>query len=235
MRDQVFIPKTTYIYRVRHRIMEGDCQYDHGPRVVTVGPLYADKYPVTNAQYYQFVLDSGYLPQDTSGYLKHWKDGKYLPEDADCPVVNVSPKDAMAYASFYGCRLPLDYEWQLMAAGPGKKTYPWGNTFDFSYCSAEKEKPSPVNIHPEGASEYGCEDMCGNTMEWTGDLIDDGMHLFTFLRGGSFYKAPHFWHAEGGCHRNDFHLKFPLLNEAMNRCETVGFRCVREVENDNQK
>ena len=67
--NTVFIPQTTYIYRVVHRVMEGDCQCEHGPMPVTVGPLYADVYPVTNAQYYQFVQDSGYRPEDDRGYL----------------------------------------------------------------------------------------------------------------------------------------------------------------------
>ena len=31
--EKVFIQGDSYIYRVKHRIMEGDCEYDHGPRV----------------------------------------------------------------------------------------------------------------------------------------------------------------------------------------------------------
>lgn len=230
MEEWVWIPKTSYIYRVVHRIMEGDCQYDHGPRIVSAGGFYAGKYPVTNAQYYRFLSDSGYHPEDASNFLLYWKNGKYLTEDADCPVVYVSQGDAFAYARFYGLRLPLDYEWQLIAAGPKKKPYPWGSAFVPEYCSCEGDRPASVFLHPEGSSDYGCEDLCGNTWEWTGDLIDDGMHRFTFLRGGSFYKAPHYWHAEGGPHKNNFHLKFPLLNEALNRNATVGFRCIREAD-----
>lgn len=229
MKNMILIPQTTYIYRVRHRIMEGDCQYDHGPRPVTAGPFLAGRYPVTNAQYYQFLQESSYIPEDSSNYLLHWEDGKYLPGEEDHPVVYVSQKDAAAYAAFYGCRLPLDYEWQLIAAGSRKNPYPWGNSFKASLCNFEGEKTTPVNAYPDGASVYGCEDLCGNTWEWTGDLIDDGMHLFTFLRGGCCYKAPHFWHAEGGAHPNDYHLKFPLLNEGLNRNKTIGFRCIQEV------
>lgn len=229
MREQIWIPSVTYIYRVRHRIMEGDCQYDHGPREVSVGGFFADRYPVTNAQFYEFLAQSGYQPTDPSNYLSHWQDGKYLPEDADCPVVYVSQKDAMAYAAYYGCRLPTDEEWQLMAAGEQKLAYPWGNEFDGTRCNGAGDRITPVDRYPTGASVYGCMDLCGNVWEWTGDRIDDGMHLFTFLRGGCHYRAPHFWHAEGGCHRNDDHLKFPLLNEGLNRNATVGFRCVKEV------
>lgn len=42
--ETVRIEPASYIYRVCHRIMEGDCQMDHGPKMVTVGPLEADVY-----------------------------------------------------------------------------------------------------------------------------------------------------------------------------------------------
>lgn len=229
MSEKILIPKTTYIYRVMHRIMEGDCQYDHGPRPVCAGPFYADKYPVTNMMYYRYLKESNYEPSDPANYLHHWVNGIYRPEDADCPVTYVSQEDAEAYAAFYHCRLPMDYEWQLIASGPDKLLYPWGNTFEYGRCNCESDHPLPVTSFPSGASVYGCMDLCRNTWEWTGDHMDDGMHRFTFLRGGSFYKAPHFWHAEGGCHKNNSHLKFLLLNEGLNRNATIGFRCIQDA------
>ena len=55
----VRIERAGYIYRVCHRIMEGDCQMDHGPKFVEVGPLEADVYCVTNHMFYSFLQDSG--------------------------------------------------------------------------------------------------------------------------------------------------------------------------------
>ncbi|WNR45417.1 SUMF1/EgtB/PvdO family nonheme iron enzyme [Paenibacillus roseipurpureus] len=69
---QVFIPGTSFIYRVQHRIMEGDCQCDHGPRFVTVSDFYIDRYPVTNLQFQRFLEESGYWPEDDTNFLKHW-------------------------------------------------------------------------------------------------------------------------------------------------------------------
>lgn len=225
--DMVYVEAFRYIYRVRHRIMEGDCQYDHGPREVSSPPLYAGRYPVTNRQFFLFLQESGYRPADTTNFLRHWENGR-CPENLwDYPVVWVSQSDAKAFASYYGMRLPRDWEWQYLAAGPMKLAYPWGNAFDKTRCAADRL--SPVDVFPEGESPCGCFDLCGNTWEWVDDVIDDGDHVFTFLRGGSWYKAPHFWHAEGGPHRNDYHLKMPLLNEGINRNETVGFRCVRDI------
>ena len=91
-----------------------------------------------------------------------------------------------------------------------------------------------VDKYPEGVGPFGCYDMCGNVGEWIDDVQDDGMHIFTFVRGGSYHKAPHYWHAEGGPQPTYFHLKFQLLNEGMNRCGTVGFRCVEDVEDDTE-
>ena len=72
--------------------------------------------------------------------------------------------------------------------------------------------------------------MIGNAREWTDEVIHDGMHLFTFLRGGCYFQAPHFWHTDGGARPTDHHLKFQLLNEGHNRCGTTTFRIVKEVQ-----
>lgn len=62
--EWVKIEGDNYIYRVRHRIMEGDCQMDHGPKRITLAPFYAAKYTVTNYMYYRFIQESGYEPQE---------------------------------------------------------------------------------------------------------------------------------------------------------------------------
>lgn len=228
--QQTLIKQARYIYRVQHRIMEGDCQYDHGPRLVDMAPFHIDKYPVTNLKFKRFLDGSGYRPADDSSFLKHWN-GKTFPEGLENhPVVWVSHKDAKAYAAWYGGRLPRDAEWQLAAGGKLKLKWPWGNSFERGRCNSDMGATTAVDSYPEGVSPYDCYDMCGNTWEWMDDIIDDGKHLFTFIRGGCHYKAPHIWHAEGGPHPTDFHLKFLLLNEGLNRCGTVGFRCVKEGE-----
>ncbi|MBI5010252.1 MAG: SUMF1/EgtB/PvdO family nonheme iron enzyme, partial [Bacteroidia bacterium] len=44
---------------------------------VTVDSFLIDRYPVTNAQYYEFITASGYYPTDTAGYLRHWQSGRF--------------------------------------------------------------------------------------------------------------------------------------------------------------
>ena len=230
--ESVRVEKTSYIYRVVHRIMEGDCQTEHGPIAKEVGPLLADKYCVTNHMFYEFIQASGYQPEDTRNYLKHWENGCYKEGEENLPVVNVSLNDAKAYAEFYGKRLPKDYEWQYLAAGEEKVHWPWGNKLDYKKCNVYGSGLEDVDARPEGVSPFGLYNMCGNVWELTDEIIADGDkdHYFTLLRGGCYYRAPHYWHAEGGAVPNDFHLKMHLLGEAMNRNETVGFRCVKDEE-----
>lgn len=229
-RELIYIEKGRYIYRVVHRIMEGDCQMDHGPVAIDAGGFYADKYPVTNKMFYDFLQESGYKPSNDKGYLKHWANGKYKKEDANLPVVNVSREDARAYAAFYGMKLPTDRQWQYMAAGPDNLKYPWGNERDYSKCNVHTTKLTPVDAYPQGVSPFGLMDMAANAWEMTDDVIDDGWHKFILLRGGCYLKAHHYWHAEGGLLPNDAHLKMHLLGEAMDRNGTMGFRCIKEAE-----
>lgn len=228
--EQVRVEKATYIYRCVHRVMEGDCQMEHGPMVVTVGPLLADRYAVTNHMYYAFLQESGYQPKDSRNFLKHWVDGKYRPGEEDLPVVNVSQEDAKAYASFYGMRLPTEAEWQYLAAGPQHRKWPWGDAKEYSRCNVYSSGLEPVNCHPEGVSPFGLYQMCGNVWEMTDErnFDSDHDHYFITLRGGCYYTAPDYWHTEGGAIPNDYHLKVHQLGAALDRCSTVGFRCVKE-------
>ena len=230
----VKIEGADYIYRVVHRIMEGDCQTEHGPILVHVGPLLAQKYCVTNAMFYEFIRESGYRPENPVNYLKHWEGERYAPGEEDLPVVNVSQEDARAYASYYGMRLPTEVEWQYLAAGPKHLKYPWGNKKEYARCNAYGEGLERVDSHPDGVSPFGLYNMCGDVWEYTDECVCDGTcghekdHTFILLRGGSYYTAPDYWHVEGGVIANDYHLKVHQLGDAMNRYETVGFRCVKE-------
>lgn len=90
--------------------------------IVEVGNFYMDQHEVTNKEYLEFVMDSNYSPPS------HWVDGK-IPEGwEDSPVVNVSYKDAEAYASWAGKRLPTEIEWtrvssEMKASNSGKLNY----------------------------------------------------------------------------------------------------------------
>lgn len=224
------IPGKTIIYMARHRIMEGDCQTEHGPVSIHVPAFDILRYPVTNAQFLRFVEETGYAGEGGgNSFLRHLANGLNR-ENEDQPVTFVSHAEAEAYASYLGARLPTEAQWQLAAGGTHNHRWPWGNTYDPALLNGSGEGLSRVDAHPEGASEFGVEDLCGNAWEWTRELIDDGHHRFALLRGGCWYKGEHFWHFSSGPHPVHSHEKLPLFGGDFDRASTISFRCVREAD-----
>jgi iron(II)-dependent oxidoreductase len=163
--------------------------------LVTVEPIYLDRYTVTNEQYQQFVDAGGYeqleywdeeaLPAlldfvDQTGMPgpRFWSDGQYQPGDQRLPVVGVSWYEAWAYARWVGKRLPTDAEWTKAGAWPvesspgriAQRRYPWGESFDVRraqlYGSGDLG-PVPVDEFPGGMSVGGIQQLIGNVWEWT--------------------------------------------------------------------
>jgi hypothetical protein len=63
--------------------------------------------------------------------------------------------------------------------------------------------------------------------EWTESQRDDGHTRCVMLRGGSRYKAQgSIWYFPGGPQPIQSHAKFILMDSGLDRCATIGFRCV---------
>jgi hypothetical protein len=63
--------------------------------------------------------------------------------------------------------------------------------------------------------------------EWTESLRDDGHVRFVMLRGGCRYQAKgSIWYFPGGPQPIESHAKFLLLYPGLDRCRTIGFRCL---------
>lgn len=63
--------------------------------------------------------------------------------------------------------------------------------------------------------------------EWTESERSDGRTRFCILKGGSDYRATGSqWYADGGPQACDFAAKFLLMWPGLDRCGTIGFRCV---------
>lgn len=224
--EWILVPGGNFVYRVRHRMLEGDCPVEHGPVLVKIADFEIMKYPVTNGMYRAYIEESG--AKVNARLAETWASGNF-DEMIDLPCVNVTPREAEACCAFYGGRLPTEAEWQYAAGGSDSRRYAWGDE-KLPFVD-ESGVLHPVNAYPEGDSPFGVSDLCGNAREFTSPVVNDGNRRFIMLRGGSCYRAGHAWHIDGGLMPIDSHCKMLLLNDDTNRSPFVGFRCVREVKN----
>lgn len=249
-RDMAVIPGGEYSLNVRFRIREcgwyesdpntiekfgGSLhQFRNLKRDVLLPPYAMDLTPVTNAEFAAFLKASGYQPKEATNFLKHWRNGEPPAGQVDHPVVQVDLDDARAYAKWAGKRLPTEAEWQFAAQGSDGRKYPWGNQDpkpNDDLCNGYGASTTPVKQFPAGRSPYGIYDLCGNAWEWTESERADGVNRFAILRGGSHHKiiGSH-WYMDGGPQEVSFACKYLLQWSGLDRCATVGFRCVVDLE-----
>jgi len=151
------------------------------------------KFPVTNALYKRFADETEY--RTPGGWPKHFKPGQ-----ENHPAVLVTFHDAVAFCNWAGTALPSEAQWEKAARGSDGRTYPWGERWDPARCNVSRRGTTPVDANPNGASPYGCWDMCGNAVEWTRshyrsypydprdgrEDLDAGDDIDRVLRGGSW-------------------------------------------------
>jgi formylglycine-generating enzyme required for sulfatase activity len=239
----VRIPGGEFVFKVRGTEIEGgasnmvDVEYpwEDSPRrfhekQMQVAPFFIDKFPVTNAQFKQFLDDTHYAPRDGLNFLRDWKNGTYPQGWENRPVTWVSLEDARAYARWAGKRLPHEWEWQLAAQGTDERRYPWGNDWQPANVPTPATGrtmpgPDPVDAHAGGASPYGVMDMVGNVWQWTDEFTDEHTRA-AILRGGEYYQPQgSIWYFPQA-YRNDEHSKLLLMAPGYDRSGGVGFRCV---------
>ena len=106
-------------------------------------------------------------------------------------MVHVSQRDALAFCSWSGTRLPTEAEWERAARGGLEgQIFPWGNELepggehrmnvwqgDFPLLNTEADGfagTAPVGAFaPNG---FGLFNMTGNVWEWTADRFDPGWY-----------------------------------------------------------
>jgi formylglycine-generating enzyme required for sulfatase activity len=205
-------------------------------RRMRIDAFHIDRYPVTNAQYREFVNATGYRPQDDHNFLRHWQSGAPLPGWENKPVVWVSIEDARAYARWANKRLPHEWEWQYAAQGTDGRLYPWGNQWHVdavpdTALGRQMPIPDDVDAHPAGASPFGVMDLVGNVWQWTDEFVDEHTRA-AILRGGSAYQpqTSHWYFPQA--YRLDQHGKYLLMAPCKDRSAGNGFRCVVEAARD---
>ncbi len=209
---------------------------------VYLDEYYIYKYEVTNRQFKKFVKETGYQAEG------NWE--KWITSGTDdYPVVMVSWNDAKAYCRWAMVRLPTEAEWEKAARGTDGRIYPWGNTWNPTYCN-NKDTPLktrkgktrmlfkntgilPVGFFEKDKSPYGVMDMAGNVSEWTRDWFGEDEDWVKdvknptgppkgedkILKGGSFYKPV------TSCQIPYLEDNYPSSNDT-----DYGFRCVWEKD-----
>jgi formylglycine-generating enzyme required for sulfatase activity len=231
--DMILIPGTDFSYEVTTG--EDFILYPEVSGIsIKVDSFLIDRYPVTNAQYYEFLQSTGYRPADTSRYLRHWDYDIYRQGQERYPVVYVSYEDMKAYAKWAGKRLPTEAEWQLAAQSTDKRKWPWGNEFHATLCNNSFDMSTPVDAFSKGMSPYGVVDLIGNVWQMTNDVYFNGSYYFAVIRGGSYYKPDSsWWYIQGGPQPLDKTQIMLQVSPGFDRNATVGFRCVKDIDSKN--
>lgn len=220
----VFIPGGEFLMGDHH-----DGMSNAPTHLVYVNSFYMSRYEITNQQYCNYLnsafseglieVRSGIVyaaPGGTEPYFDtNNSDGdsqveysggvfsvrtKAGHDMSGYPVVEVSWYGAVAYADYYGGRLPTEAEWEYAALGGTYEPYyrfPWSNTITHSqanYISSDlySYDVSPTRGHhpayndgiypyiaPVGSfspNGYGLYDMAGNVREWCNDWGGSGYY-----------------------------------------------------------
>ncbi len=187
----------------------------------TVEPFFIDAYPVTNAQYEEFLRATG-RPSP-----KLWGIPDY--RGADQPVIGVTWEEAAAFAMWSGKQLPTEAQWEYAARGKENRKYPWGNYEPDAHKANYGDflnMPSIVSMHEEGKTPDNVYDLAGNVHEWTADLYlpYDAVRREAAARTGPPKRVVRggSWHSPASELRCT--ARKGLFPESAQ--PTVGFRCV---------
>jgi len=202
---------------------------DEGLRTVTLDPFELDATPVSVRAFRQFADATHYKTQaETAGFAYavvegtlqpvsggSWRNAvKKHPVDDDSPVVGVSFQDAAAYCRFKGERLPSEDEWEYVARGPKRHTFPWGDNVD-PIASPPSAPPSAHDGPAEGiGGRY--KGLCGNVWQW----VDTKVEGRKVLKGGS-------WLEPNPANKRAATRRYELSGRAD---EDSGFRCAKSAQ-----
>mgnify|MGYP006292499949 CR=1 FL=1 len=154
---------------------------------VCLSSYYIDKYEVSVADYKKCIIAGKCTPPMWHN-PKH-SSIKYCNWDAKGrekhPLNCVSAKQADAYCSYAGKRLPTEAEWEYAARARKKWAYPWGDELatckhaiisDAGNWGCGRSTTWDRGSRPRDKSPFGVRDMAGNVSEWTMDGYRKGVY-----------------------------------------------------------
>ncbi|HEX3951667.1 MAG TPA: caspase family protein [Steroidobacteraceae bacterium] len=197
-------------------------------RTQVLDPFELDALPVSVQAFRQFVdathykteaENIGYAYAYVDGKLKSvtggtWRNGIKQHEVVDeAAVVAVSFQDAVAYCKYKGQRLPSENEWEYVARGPERHTFPWGENMGPAVGTANAA-PRVGDGPAEGiGGRY--RGLSGNVWQW----VDSKVNGRRVLKGAS-------WLETNPAFRRPASRRYELPGRAD---EDSGFRCAKSV------
>jgi formylglycine-generating enzyme required for sulfatase activity len=210
---------------------------------VTLASYSIDRFPVTNAQFAQFlnaVVKPGtrerlYDFDDPDARIR-LSEGRWRADKGyeNHPVNEMPWGGAVAYCKWQGKRLPTEAEWEKAARGVDARRYPWGNDLPDARRArhgAGWNQTAPVDATPAGASPYGVRDMAGNVWEWVSSAYrpypyraDDGRED---LKPGPVRGTRGGGHSSGAQELTTTHRGAHVSRNPAAGHHNIGFRCAR--------
>ncbi len=212
------------------------------------------KYPITESQYLEFILDRGYqnakywcliswtwkekdnieLPlywyQENNKYYKKIN-GVISSVNTNLPICHISYYEAKAYCRWKNVRLPTEKEYEFVATNRGKDKYPWGDCDEkLKYANLNyTQYLVPVDYFQKGNNKEGVSQLIGNVWEWCEEPIYpyDGFIIDPVYREMSYPFFGEKKICKGGCWAvSDFLIHPRYRNAQLPTCrqQFIGFR-----------
>ena len=164
---------------------------EHATRRLEVG-----RCEVSRREYRRFLADplarSGLFANPREPAAEDYVPGDWAGQSAnlDLPASGMSWWAADAFARWAGGRLPRAREWQLLAAGPEARLYPWGNRYDRAAAATADlpehgPRPCPAATLRD-SSAAGVLHLAGNVSEWTQSITVDRGNYAMWVQGGNW-------------------------------------------------
>ena len=216
--------------------------YGSDSNEVVISTFYLDVYPVTNAEFLQFVKENEKWQKSKvvrlfadGNYLNRWVSDTELGENMlpNAPITNVSWYAAKEYCRVQGKRLPLMDEWEYAAMASETQPNAQADSV-FNQKIIEGYETPKTYAKPVGSSfknYWGVYDMHGLVWEWTMDFnsvlisgesrqdVDSDDNLFC---GGAALNATNLMNYAAFMRyafRGSIEAKYSIRN--------LGFRCAK--------
>ncbi len=176
---------------------DSDASGAEQPRhTVKLSPYWLARWPVTVAQFRDFVSATGFEVGDKdsfAGVANHpvvrlsWDEARAYCKWLTERLREVAPERAAAAGDPAAARfwqglaagelratLPSEARWEAAARGPEARLYPWGDEKPTSEHAkyGKTADTTAAGIYPLGRGPFGTEDQAGNVWEWCADVWD---------------------------------------------------------------